>query len=136
MPARISVFWLALLLLWTFFFTPPSATASRSEVHFLPSTEQRETALGVRFDHYNGRGDVVSQTDGAGATQWEAAYEAYGKRVREVGTTKDRQKANTKDEDPTGEMGSGDKKEMEMSVVRNSFPFFRLTPFPLWVGAW
>ena len=58
--------------------------------------------LELRFDHYNGRGDVVSQTDGAGATQWEAAYEAYGKRVREVGATKDRQKANTKDEDPTG----------------------------------
>jgi hypothetical protein len=28
------------------------------------------------------------------------------------------------------EMGSGDKKEMEMSVVRNLFPFVRLTPFP------
>ena len=54
------------------------------------------------YNTYNSRGDVVSKTDDAGNVTWEASYEAFGTRVAEEGSTDDRQKANTKDEDPTG----------------------------------
>jgi RHS repeat-associated protein len=59
------------------------------------------------FKHYNSRGDVISATDSAGAATWQGTYEAYGTRTQEVGTTQDRQKANTKEEDPTGLLNEG-----------------------------
>jgi RHS repeat-associated protein len=59
------------------------------------------------FDHYNSRGDVVTQTDATGAATWQASYEAFGTRTQEVGSTQDRQKANTKEEDPTGLLNEG-----------------------------
>ncbi len=59
------------------------------------------------FKHYNSRGDVITATDTAGATTWQATYEAFGTRTQEVGTTQDRQKANTKEEDPTGLLNEG-----------------------------
>ena len=69
----------------------------------------------------------------AGKVLWEAdEVDAEGRTLRHH-TGNGVQSIATFD---PGERGSGDKKEMEMSVVRNSFPFFRLTPFPLWVGAW
>lgn len=37
----------------------------------------------------------------------DRSYEAYGKRTRETGTNDDRQRANTKDEDPTGLLNEG-----------------------------
>jgi RHS repeat-associated protein len=52
-----------------------------------------------RYTHYNGRGDVVLQTDQMGAKPYEAAYEAFGTRVRENGSSQDRQRANTKEEE-------------------------------------
>ncbi len=54
------------------------------------------------YNAYNSRGDVVSKTDTSGAITYQASYEAYGTRTQEKGATLDRQKANTKDEDPTG----------------------------------
>jgi len=38
---------------------------------------------------------------------YQAAYEAFGSRTEEEGTTDDRQKANSKDEDPTGLLNEG-----------------------------
>jgi RHS repeat-associated protein len=59
------------------------------------------------YTHYNSRGDVVAKTSSTGAITYEALYEAYGKRTVETGATLDRQKANTKDEDPTGLLNEG-----------------------------
>jgi RHS repeat-associated protein len=59
------------------------------------------------FTHYNSRGDVVAKVDDLGALTWQATYEAFGKRTQESGVTLDRQKANTKDEDPTGLLNEG-----------------------------
>ena len=59
------------------------------------------------FTHYNKRGDVTAKTDINGVVTYQAAYEAYGKRTEELGSTPDRQKANTKEEDPTGLLNEG-----------------------------
>ena len=59
------------------------------------------------FNHYNSRGDVVSQTNTGGGVEWEAQYEAFGTRTQEDGTPTGRQRANTKDEDPTGLLNEG-----------------------------
>ena len=59
------------------------------------------------FNHYNSRGDVVAKTDSTGTETWQASYEAFGTRTRESGATDDRQKANTKDEDPHGLLNEG-----------------------------
>jgi RHS repeat-associated protein len=59
------------------------------------------------YNAYNSRGDVVSKTDGGGSITWQSSYEAFGTRTQEQGTTADRQKANTKDEDPTGLLNEG-----------------------------
>ena len=58
---------------------------------------------------YNSRGDVVSQTDGIGVVNWQASYEAFGTRTAEADpfANEDRQKANTKEEDPTGLLNEG-----------------------------
>lgn len=63
---------------------------------------------GQRSYHgYNSRGDVVSTSDDSGAATWQAAYEAFGTRTAEQGANSDRQRANTKDEDPTGLLNEG-----------------------------
>ncbi len=59
------------------------------------------------YKHYNGRGDVVVATNSAATPTWRASYEAFGKRTAESGATSDRQKANTKEEDPTGLLNEG-----------------------------
>ena len=59
------------------------------------------------FAHYNRRGDVTARTDGTGAITYQASYEAGGTRTREFGATQERQKANTKEEDPTGLLNEG-----------------------------
>ena len=59
------------------------------------------------YTHYNSRGDVVAKTDAAGVQTYQAQYEAFGTRTAEQGATQDRQKANTKDEDPTGLLNEG-----------------------------
>ena len=59
------------------------------------------------YTHENRRGDVVAKTDGSGSLTYQAAYKAFGAHPIESGTTADRQKANTKDEDPTGLLNEG-----------------------------
>ncbi|WP_367871237.1 RHS repeat-associated core domain-containing protein [Luteolibacter sp. Populi] len=59
------------------------------------------------YNAYNSRGDVVSKTDQGGSITWQSSYEAFGTRTQEQGVTLDRQKANTKDEDPTGLLNEG-----------------------------
>ncbi|PTX94068.1 type IV secretion protein Rhs [Spartobacteria bacterium LR76] len=59
------------------------------------------------FTHYNRRGDVTAKTDATGNITYQATYEAFGKRVTEAGTTLDRQKSNTKDEDVPGYANEG-----------------------------
>jgi RHS repeat-associated protein len=61
----------------------------------------------VRFYMYNGRGDVVGQTDSSGTPTYQAAYEAFGDQTVQTGSTLDRQKANTKEQDPTGLLNEG-----------------------------
>lgn len=56
---------------------------------------------------YNSRGDVICQTSAAGAFTYGAQYEAFGTRKAEAFTAKGRQKANTKDEAPTGLLNEG-----------------------------
>jgi RHS repeat-associated protein len=59
------------------------------------------------YNVYNSRGDVVSRTDSTGDVTWQAAYEAFGTRTKEVGSTQERQTANTKDEDLSGLLNEG-----------------------------
>jgi RHS repeat-associated protein len=93
-------------------------------------TARRETvsaetgsAVTLRFNRYNSRGDVVGQSDAAGVTTWAATYQADGRRtgeigtnlnpkhatgrVRELGVNRDRHRACTKEEDPTGLLNEG-----------------------------
>jgi RHS repeat-associated protein len=60
-----------------------------------------------RFNRYNGRGDVVAQSDIDGTTTWAASYQADGRRTAEAGTNVERHRANTKEEDPTGLLNEG-----------------------------
>ncbi len=59
------------------------------------------------YNGYNSRGDVVSTSDGTGTATWQASYEAFGTRTEEDGSNAERQRANTKDEDPTGLLNEG-----------------------------
>ena len=61
----------------------------------------------VNYDHYDGRGDVATQTTGEGTVSYQALYEAWGTRTAEWGQNPDRQRANTKEEDPTGLLHEG-----------------------------
>jgi RHS repeat-associated protein len=62
---------------------------------------------GVRYNHFNARGDVLTQTDESGNVQWHGAYEANGTRRAETGSNPDRQRTNTKEEDPSGLINDG-----------------------------
>jgi RHS repeat-associated protein len=59
------------------------------------------------YNAYNSRGDVVSTTGDAGDATWQASYEAFGTRTAEDGSNTARQRANTKEEDPTGLLNEG-----------------------------
>lgn len=59
-----------------------------------------------QFNSYNSRGDVVNTSNDSGST-WQGAYEALGSRTAENGSNPTRQRANTKDEDPTGLLNEG-----------------------------
>ncbi len=56
----------------------------------------------AKYNLGNGRGDIVAQSDHLGVLTWTASYEAFGKREEETGSNNDRQRANSKEEDPTG----------------------------------
>jgi RHS repeat-associated protein len=77
----------------------------------------------IGFTHYNHRGDVVAKTDGAGTLTWQAKYEGFGTRRGEWGTTPDRQKANTKEEDPSGLLLEGHRyRDLETGVFMTKDP--------------
>jgi RHS repeat-associated protein len=60
------------------------------------------------FKYYNARGDILAESDATGASTWRAQYDAYGTRAQESGTpSADRQRGNTKDEDPSGLRNDG-----------------------------
>jgi RHS repeat-associated protein len=59
------------------------------------------------FNRYNGRGDVVAQSDIDGTTTWAASYQADGRRTSEAGTNIERHRACTKEQDPTGLLNEG-----------------------------
>ncbi len=61
----------------------------------------------LRYNLSNGRGDIVAQSDAYASLTWTASYEAYGKRTKETGENKDKQRGNSKDEDPTGLLNEG-----------------------------
>jgi RHS repeat-associated protein len=70
----------------------------------------RGSAVGpptAKYSLSNGRGDIVAQADQGANLTWTASYEAYGKRTNETGTNQDKQRANSKDEDPTGLLNEG-----------------------------
>lgn len=86
--------------------TKPTVTISGNATTW-PQTTISNLALAPSLNHYNGRGDVVAKTDASGSVTWTGSYEAFGTRTRETGTNDDRQRANTKDEDPTGLLNEG-----------------------------
>lgn len=59
------------------------------------------------YSYSNHRGDIVARRNGGGMLTWAANYEAFGTRPLELGTDPDRQRANTKEEDPTGLLNEG-----------------------------
>ena len=59
------------------------------------------------YAYSNHRGDITARTDGTNNITWQASYEAFGTRTQETGSTQDRQRGNTKDEDPTGLLNEG-----------------------------
>ncbi len=79
---------------------------------------------GQRSYHgYNSRGDVVSTTGGSGTATWQAAYEGFGTRTAEQGTNIERQRANTKEEDPTGLLNEGHRyRDLEAGVFISRDP--------------
>ena len=77
----------------------------------------------ARFDHYDGRGDVATQTNAAGSITYQAQYEAWGTRLQEFGSNPDRQRASTKEEDPTGLLNEGRRyRDLETGVFITKDP--------------
>ena len=62
---------------------------------------------GASYAHYDVRGDITARTAANGVLTYQAAYEAWGTRTSEFGSDQDRQRANTKEEDPTGLLDEG-----------------------------
>ncbi|WP_170266781.1 RHS repeat-associated core domain-containing protein [Brevifollis gellanilyticus] len=73
----------------------------------LPTAPNGQNPVTQRYNLSNGRGDIVAQSDSSGALTWTTSYEAFGKRTKETGANADKQRANTKDEDPTGLLNEG-----------------------------
>jgi RHS repeat-associated protein len=77
----------------------------------------------VKYDLSNGRGDVVAQSDATGSLTWTASYEAFGRRTKETGVNEDKQRANSKDEDPTGLLNEGFRyRDLETGVFLSRDP--------------
>ncbi len=75
------------------------------------------------YNAYNSRGDVVSKTDDSEVITWQSSYEAFGTRTQEQGTTADRQKANTKDEDAWGGLNEGMRyRDLEFGIFLSRDP--------------
>jgi len=64
--------------------------------------------LPASLAHSSARGDILAKVDESTSEMtWQAQYEAFGKRPEEEGANPDRQRANSKDEDPTGLLNEG-----------------------------
>lgn len=75
------------------------------------------------YKHFNARGDVLAQSNAAGQVTWAGGYESGGKRLVEKGTMSDRQKANTKEEDPSGLLNEGFRyRDMEIGMFISRDP--------------
>ncbi len=75
------------------------------------------------YNAYNSRGDVVSTSDDSGTATWQASYEAFGTRTAEEGSNTERQRANTKEEDPTGLLNEGHRyRDLEAGVFISRDP--------------
>jgi RHS repeat-associated protein len=97
-----------------------------------------------RFNRYNGRGDVVAQSDIDGTTTWAASYQADGRRTAEAGMNVERHRACTKEEDPTGLLNEGFRyRDMETGTFisrdplghvdgPNVYCYVRQNPWTLW----
>jgi RHS repeat-associated protein len=60
------------------------------------------------FNFYDSRGDVTTKTDASGTVTYQTGYEAFGNQTVSNGTTPlDRQRASTKEQDPTGLLNEG-----------------------------
>jgi RHS repeat-associated protein len=102
------------------------------------------------FNRYNGRGDVVAQSNIDGTTTWAASYQADGRRTAEAGTNVERHRANTKEEDPTGLLNEGFRyRDMETGTFisrdplglvdgPNVYCYVRQNPWTMWdpEGLW
>ena len=98
--------------------SPSSGTSSTHVNATLPAR-----LLTVAFNHYNRRGDVVAETNGSAVVSYQATYEAFGTRPAEYGTDSDRQRANTKEEDPTGLLNEGMRyRDLETGVFMTRDP--------------
>ncbi|MBE2287406.1 MAG: putative Ig domain-containing protein, partial [Prosthecobacter sp.] len=69
-------------------------------LYSIRSSSLQNQASSIKYSLSNGRGDIVAQADQSATLTWTASYEAYGKRTKETGTNQDKQRANSKDEDP------------------------------------
>ena len=77
----------------------------------------------VKYSLSNGRGDIVAQADSSAALTWTASYEAYGRRTAETGINQDKQRGNSKDEDPTGLLNEGFRyRDLDTGVWLNRDP--------------
>ncbi|MCB1078339.1 MAG: hypothetical protein KDM64_10985, partial [Verrucomicrobiae bacterium] len=94
----------------------PQSAADQPEVEYIRGSDWGGGVGGILYtlrggqpgyNHYNSRGDVVAKTDATGSLTYRANYEAFGTRTQEQGDNADRQRANTKDEDPTGLLNDG-----------------------------
>jgi RHS repeat-associated protein len=59
------------------------------------------------FNFYDSRGDVTTKTNSSGAVTFQTGYEAFGNQTVTSGSTLDRQRASTKEQDPTGLLNEG-----------------------------
>jgi RHS repeat-associated protein len=60
------------------------------------------------FNFYDSRGDVTTKTNASGTVTYQTGYEAFGNQTVSTGTTPlDRQRASTKEQDPTGLLNEG-----------------------------
>jgi RHS repeat-associated protein len=97
-----------------------------------------------QFNSYNSRGDVVNTSNDSGNSIWQGAYEALGTRTAENGSNPNRQRANTKDEDPTGLLNEGFRyRDLEtgLFITRdplgfvdgpNVYTYVRQNPWTMW----
>ncbi len=102
------------------------------------------TVQPLRLNHYSHRGDVTAQSDASGAMTWAGAYQAFGTRAAEWGANPERQRANTKEEDPTGLVNEGHRPRcLETGVFiskdpagyvdgPNLYAFVRQNPWSSW----